>query len=285
MKIDKHSEYIFCEYKIKSWEGCRALLNDLENWVFRGQSSSKWSLQTTLERSAIASNCDIRDIPRVEKRIIEKFQRSAFQYVDKTPQINDTFEWISLLQHHGGPTRLLDFTYSYYVALFFSTENALQESAVYCLNKHLIYEKGLETEKWRGLSEDGKFGTREYCNNVLNKQVLSPLVMLIEPYNMHERLSRQQGLFAVPFEGHQGFEYNLSLTFTKDRKSLPESKKLLGYRNMLDLLNQECALLKLVIPQKYHNRIRRELRLMNITSETLFPGIDGFARSLNSEFE
>lgn len=110
-------------------------------------------------------------------------------------------------------------------------------------------------------------------------------IMLVEPFNMHERLSRQQGLFAIPFEGQQGFEYNLSLTVNKFQKELPTSKKIGEYDCLIDLLNQECVLLKVKIPKDFHNEIRKELKLMNITSETLFPGIDGFTKSLNSEFD
>lgn len=180
---------------------------------------------------------------------------------------------------------MLDFTYSYYVALFFSTDDALQESAVYCLNKELIYNKGLETEMWRGLENKNIFGTKEYCNQALMDQVRSPLVMLIEPFNLHERLSRQQGLFAVPFEGQQSFEYNLSLTVNTYQKELPNSKKIADYSDLIDMLNEKCALLKVKIPKKVHSEIRRDLQLMNINNETLFPGIDGFAKSLSREFD
>ncbi|AFS78116.1 FRG domain-containing protein [Gottschalkia acidurici 9a] len=285
MKIENHQENIFCEYTIKSWNDCRNLFEYIKNWVFRGQSNSSWSLQTTLERGSLANNSDMRKIPIIEKNIISKFQRRAFQYIEKVPEKDDVIEWLSLLQHHGGSTRLLDFSYSYYVALFFSTDNALQESAVYCLNKELIYDKGLETEIWRGLKNKNIYGTKEYCNQVLKDQVRSPLVMLIEPFNLHERLSRQQGLFAVPFEGQQSFEYNLSLTVNRYQKALPKSKKIDDYNDLIDMLNEECALLKVKIPQKFHNEIRRDLKLMNITNETLFPGIDGFAKSLSEEFD
>lgn len=282
--MTNHSKNIFCEYTIKSWEDCRKLFNSIDNWVFRGQSDSSWSLQTSLERGAQINNLQPREIPKVESKIIDKFKRRAFYYMENTPGKVDTLEWLSLIQHHGGPTRLLDFTYSYYVALYFSVDNALQESSVYCLNKDLIFQKGLETEQWRGLKDDTAFGTREYCNSVLREQTLSPLVMLIEPFNMHERLSRQQGLFAIPFEGQQSFEYNLSLTVNKYQKELPESHEIKEYAHLISLLNEECALLKVKIPKDFHNQIRKELRLMNITTETLFPGIDGFTKSLYSEF-
>jgi FRG domain len=284
--MDKHNRNIFCDYTVKSWEDCRSLLKNVEHWVFRGHSNSAWSLQTTLERGAKMTNAYISDIPKIERRIIDKFQRRAYHYLDKLPEKENILEWLSLVQHHGGPTRLLDFSYSYYVALFFSIDQALQESAVFCLNRGLICREGLETEKNRWSSENElEFGSREYCNRALKEQTLSPLVMLVEPFYIHERLSRQQGLFAIPFEGQQSFEYNLSLTVNNYQKELPKSRKINDYDSLLSLLNQECALLKVNIPKEFHNEIRRDLKLMNITNETLFPGIDGFSKSLYEEFD
>lgn len=282
--MEKHNPYVFCEYEVKSWDDARKLLVHLSDWVFRGQSNKDWKLQTTLERASIVNNADIRAIPLFEKKIIERFQRRALYYLDKVPETSNLLEWISLIQHHGGPTRLLDFTYSYYVATYFSIESALQDSALFCLNKNLVYSNGLETEKWRGCDKGSNFGTIQYCNSALNEQTLSPLVMLIEPFNMHERLSRQQGLFALPFEGRQAFEYNLSLTVSKFQKDLPVSYKLDNFEDFLEVLKDDCVLLKIVIPKKHHSEIRRDLLSMNITTETLFPGIDGFAKSLINEF-
>lgn len=282
--MEKHNLYIFCEYEVKSWSDARKLLAYLSDWVFRGQSNKDWKLQTSLERASYVNNTFFRSIPIYERKIIERFQRRAMYYLDRVPDASNLLEWISLIQHHGGPTRLLDFTYSYYVATYFSTENALQDSALFCLNKNLVDSRGLETEEWRGLSNKPTFGTVEYCNFALREQTLSPLVMLIEPFNMHERLSRQQGLFALPFEGRQSFEYNLSLTVDKFQKDLPTPYKIDDFEKFLEILKQDCVLLKMIIPQNYHNEIRKDLLLMNITTETLFPGIDGFAKSLINEF-
>lgn len=190
--MNKHSVNIFCEYTVNSWGDCRKLFKVIEGWIFRGQANSDWSLQTTLERGAEINSTGIRSIPQVEQNIIDKFQRRAVHYLDKLPEKENTLEWLSLIQHHGGPTRLLDFSYSYYISLFFSIDQAFQESSIYCLNKDLVSKKGLETEKWRGLDDEKKFGSREYCNDALKEQTLSPLVMLVEPFNIHERLSRQQ---------------------------------------------------------------------------------------------
>ena len=68
----KHSENIFCEYTVTSWEDCRNLFKVIEDWVFRGQSNSDWYLQTTLERGAYVNSSNVRDIPKIEKKILDK---------------------------------------------------------------------------------------------------------------------------------------------------------------------------------------------------------------------
>ena len=80
----------------------------LSGWVFRGQSDSSWKLETTLERAARLNGVDIRKIPDVESLVLKQFQRRASQYLTNAPDSENLLEWFSLIQHHGGPTRLLD---------------------------------------------------------------------------------------------------------------------------------------------------------------------------------
>ncbi|MDQ7861149.1 FRG domain-containing protein [Peribacillus frigoritolerans] len=70
------------------------------------------------------------------------FNAELFHYMEKPPEIENTLEWLSLIQHHGGPTRLLDISLIHIMWLcIFSIDQASQESAVFCLNKDLIYKK------------------------------------------------------------------------------------------------------------------------------------------------
>src|SRR5438093_2893211 len=45
-----------------------------------------------------------------------------------------TLEWLALMQHYGAPTRLLDFTYSFWIALFFAFEEAENDCSVVALD-------------------------------------------------------------------------------------------------------------------------------------------------------
>lgn len=279
--MNKNQEHTFCTYDAKSWDDLRTTLSKLEDWVFRGHGDFSWTLSTSLERSAKRSNFDNRAIADIEKIILAKFKKRANSFLSKVPEDNNLLEWFSLIQHFGGPTRLLDFSHSFYVAIFFAVESSSSDAAIYCLNKTLIMQKGKETEIGRYPKISQEFETSEYCDNAINDGARSPLVIITEPRIYNERLAAQQGLFAVPFEVNQTFEYNLSLTLHPFQKDLPKSKQIYQINDKIN----DCALLKIRIPISLHKEIRKDLALMNINAATLYPGLDGFARSLHWTFD
>ncbi len=279
----QHHENTFCEITPDSWKDARELALSLCYWAFRGQSDANWRLTTTLERAGEYSSCSPRLISDIEKYTLIQFQRRASQYISELPDKNSFVEWYSLIQHHGGPTRLLDFTHSFYVACFFALERASSEAAVYCLNTKLLQKAAVEREKGRYTEIDCEVNCPEYCDKALYDGGGSPLVIITEPFSMNERLSAQQGLFAIPFAVTNSFEYNLSLTLHPFMKDLPETK-LLNDIESVDLAG-ECALLKIRLPRELHGEIKRDLSKMNINAGTLFPGLDGFARSLFDAYQ
>ena len=90
--------------------------------AFRGHYSEDSGLTTTLERA-----CKQNDVPpeqraAMERRLVREFARKADLYLpaQDLPDPGDTLEWLSLMQHFGAPTRLLDWTVSLRVALYFA---------------------------------------------------------------------------------------------------------------------------------------------------------------------
>jgi type I restriction enzyme M protein len=85
-------------------------------WVFRGQPKSAYQLLPSVGRAAHTA----KSRERYEQSLFEIFCREAKAYIDFTPA-ND-WEWLSLAQHHGLPTRMLDWTYNPLTALYFAVE-------------------------------------------------------------------------------------------------------------------------------------------------------------------
>ena len=111
---------LFDDRRLDSWRDLVESLDQLTttNWVFRGHDRAEWKLQTTLERKFGARGAEM------EQRQLWQFVRSAPRLLPShlVPHDNDAAAWLGLIQHYGGPTRLLDVTRSPYVALYFAFE-------------------------------------------------------------------------------------------------------------------------------------------------------------------
>lgn len=72
--------------------------------------------------------------------MLKEFQWKYSSYEKNLiPQNNEYLEWLSIMQHYGAPTRLLDFSYSMYVALFMAMDNAFSdEYSLWCINSNVL---------------------------------------------------------------------------------------------------------------------------------------------------
>ena len=205
--------------------------------------------------------------------ILREFKKRARNYLNNLPDDGDTIGWLSLMQHYGTPTRLIDFSHSFYVAMYFALIDAKSDAAIWAIdhnwlldighNSFDISRKGLRDE-W----EDGVYqAANQYLTEVLSSASRSSeeseacdkkAVIVAEPFQFNPRLGAQQGLFAIQTDLSVSFIENLQ---AHNRYSFEKFQKII-IKNTL----RETAL--------------AHLRAMNITSETLFPGVEGFARSI-----
>ncbi|WP_457796956.1 FRG domain-containing protein [Methylocystis sp. S23] len=114
--------------KIGSWADFnRELEPHLDgSWLFRGVASANYSLAPSIGR---VTPSQPKYSAAAEEEIFEKFKREAIPhlaYLGARP--SDEWEWLALAQHHGVPTRLLDWSESPLVALFFAVlENEVSD--------------------------------------------------------------------------------------------------------------------------------------------------------------
>ncbi|MFN7998037.1 MAG: FRG domain-containing protein [Bryobacteraceae bacterium] len=259
---------LYREFRLQSWDAFLKIITDspYSNWAFRGHRKVDWPLDSALSRYFRDFHIDPRAWPQQEQRILRVFKRKAHQFLAQPPAADDDFEWLALMQHHGAPTRLLDFTWSPYVAAFFALERATGVAAVWALNPAEISSGSLRRSSTRGRRaiaspamdprRPGNFaryflkGDREF-------------LWLGEPDLMNRRLIAQSGTFVLPG--------------VLDKPMEEISRRYRDPENMMA---------KFILPAaRMRETGLRELYRMNITYATLFPDLDGLARSLAYEVE
>jgi hypothetical protein len=238
---------------LKSWDEYLSIISDspYQHWAFRGQRDASLPLYSALSRYLMAYGVHPRAWPAQEERILRIFKRKATHFLENVPDRTDDFEWLALMQDHGAPTRLLDFSWSPYVAAFFALHNATSDGVIWACNPAEIKKK----KKVR-LDNPGSFRQHFLTGS-------HSFVWLGEPHAMNRRLIAQSGTFLVPGNLHNSIEEILK-----------------------DYPNPSDTLIKFIVPvDKVREKGMRELYRMNITQATLFPDLDGLARSLAYELE
>ncbi len=256
-------------------------------WVFRGDrlddDRTPADLKTKLEQVF-----DLYDVPYDKKEgceleTVRAFQRRAALYLEHEPDKDDILEWLALMRHHGAPVRLLDCTYSFYLAVYMAlAENST--GAVWAINaakfnKPRIIHVKIEAEGNKGQLDDIRRKLRRK-DDILNIRSMGdklddlaiisyvmknplPLLYAVNPFRLNRRLTMQQGVLLLVGDPKATFRENLASCFT-DSQDLTQNV----HATVLDVSKSE------------RNRILWELKKMNISNDVLFPGLDGFAKSL-----
>jgi len=244
----------FAVCRFSSWEKFRNAISGTKyrSWAFRGQAKAEWSLYSSLSRYLLTFGVHRDAWFKQERRILRIFKRKAHLLLQHLPEDSDSFAWLALMQHHGAPTRLLDFSWSPFVASFFALERATGDAAVWALFPPVMNRPpGRTPPPGGGPWIDGAYEDQFLPNK-------HQLAVIGEPHRMNQRLIAQGGTFVMPGVLDQPIEN----------------------------LVPSHAVVKFVLDSKaMRDEAMAELYLMNINSASLFPGLDGLARSLAYELE
>lgn len=233
-----------------------------QRWLFRGHQDASWDLASSLERVAHGRFGHPFDRHAyIEWRLRRRFERNLHRFATRVPRRGDDVEWWALMQHHGAPTRLLDWTYSFYIALFFAVERAQQRqtSAVWAIDQQWLMGR-LHVSKHpavrEALSFDRSLKTPAAVGILVEAQpdVVAPLV----PYFINERVAVQQGVFLAPM--------NLGRPFMENLRAMAPAAALRRH------------VVKIVV--RGEPKMLAWLNRLNVNRLSLFPGIDGFASDL-----
>lgn len=252
--------------EINKWSKFKSIVSSprLQSWIFRGQSDANWPIQSSISRHFINFKVDKKAWPHQEERLLRIFKRKAHHFLDHLPNEEESFEWLSIMQHFGTPTRLIDFSFSPYVAAFFAIHKTSKDCAVWAIfppnfdhdNKVKLLDGTTINPKQMWMREK-----ESYKQNFIpgNKRIL----VMGEPEKMNQRLIAQAGTFVVPGVLDENLESIVLSNYPKGKKCIK----------------------KFVLKKEIRDEAMKDLYRSNITEATLFPGIDGMARSLSFDLE
>lgn len=266
-------------------------------WIFRGQERDGWPMETLLRRDLTGFKIEPEEYRTKELGLIRKFQREYQHYNQFIPEKNDLVHWLSIMQHYGCPTRLLDFDYSFFIALWMAIEkiNTIKDAELW-KEKNCTFQPCLPNcpENYKACPgaaciwaiESRWLGERvKYCSpsrngiirqlekktpksinyySILNNR--HPGVYPVNPFELNERLRVQQGLFLIPFNIEKPVEENILAIIGTDEKEIKANIIKIHLCKNKDFI-KECF---------------RELKRMGITTASIYPGLEGFARSLRN---
>jgi hypothetical protein len=225
-------------------------------YAFRGLAFLDHDLSNSLVRLAGSG----ADITRLELALLRNFRKYAH---DRTmTSVDSIWHWLALAQHHGLPTRLVDWTYSPLVALHFATEDPADyntDGVVWCVN--FVEANTRLPKRLRAILEEEHSDTftiemlREFSTlRAFDALARDPFMIFIEPPSLDIRILNQFALFSL----------------------MP------GATSTVDQWLQSHAELsrKVVVPAELKWEVRDKLDQANINERTLFPGLDGLSRWL-----
>ncbi len=245
------------------------LFSSGKRWLFRGQRDAGLPLKPSLERALDRFEFPFDTLRSGEDFFLRQFKRNFHRYSLYLPSDHDKAEWLALMQHHGVPTRLLDWTYSFHVALFFAIEFAQADSTcgVWAVDNDFLVDilKGELRAKFTKEERDIYEGGGDKDHRILNKLFdgEADVVLPMNPSSLNERLAVQQGIFLFSQSKNQPFRTIFELMRSKQPHAFHK--------------------LEIVCSQEFLRTALRMLQSINIWRVSLFPGLDGFSQSFENQ--
>jgi hypothetical protein len=235
-----------------AWQ--ESLSRHRSNYVFRGLPRAQHGLETSLQTGGFEAH---------ERHLLSSFRKYALR---SAVHGDSVWNWLSVAKHHGLPTRLLDWTYSPYVAMHFATHDPRhfdQDAAIWCVDYRKMTD--MLPRKLRDVldREDVNIFTTELLHRVASSleefDDLSrdDFVVFFEPPSLDDRIVNQFALF-----------------------SLPSSPTM----SLQALLERRSAYKRIIVPAELKWEVRDKLDQANITERVLFPGLDGLSQWLKRYF-
>ncbi len=229
---------------------------------FRGQERSTpgWRLQPSLARQ-LPGECDLQRALKIERLLLLEFRQDGHRNLAnwEIPDPHNRYQllgWLMAMQQYGAPTRLLDWTFSPYVAAYFAVREAPEvDGALWVLNYEELV-RALQVPPKTKVSLDR-------VDKALAGEVETPctppgICAVFQKMQRPERMYAQQGFYMVCEDPRRAHDEVMAEIATK--------------------AHADPFLHRVIIPSEAKEQFLANLRMMNITGASLFPGADGLGR-------
>lgn len=207
--------------------------------LFRGQNTDKPLKPKIARCCSLAAS----EIEAAERRMLDRFKKESVPLLQGIRPVSD-WDWLSIAQHQGMSTRLLDWTANALAALWFAVSTDPPEGEQHGVVWILLVDRADLTSP----------GTTEIWE--LRR------TYVFQPPHIDRRITAQSAWFAVHrYREDSGMFISL------------ESSK-----------NFKSKLKKLIVPRESFPSIREDLRKMGVTKVTLFPDLSGLAADIDEQF-
>jgi len=205
--------------------------------LFRGQNTDK-ALIPKIARHIFVKSREID-----EKRMFNDFKLLARPFLRQ--ELLSDIEWLTVAQHHGLPTRLLDWTENPLTALYFATQKNPPLEEQYAV----VWVMSLNRES----------------EILLNDLKINPFeietIKIFKPANFIQRITSQMGWLSIHKYYGQGF-----------------------YGRAEDLESETVRLTKIMIPSKYVSKINTALNLCGINEFSIYQDLDSLSKTLFEKY-
>ncbi len=220
---------------------------------FRGHSDKDWELVPSIQRENYKKN---------EQFLMNDFYMMASVTVKEKPSYENYSGWMSMMQHFGLPTRLLDWSQSPLVAAFFATNDFEEfpdkDACIWILRPSL-------------LNESEGFGKFIYPMDT--RTVLEMIYPAFKPYKSVDKDVENKIIASYPVENNMRI-YTQQSAFTV-HNSLKK----------LSALETPNLVQRFIIPSKNKEAIYNELKICGISLRNIYPDVEHIAIELKNHFK
>ena len=272
---------------------------DKTKCYYRGQSKrvvDGYQLWSSIARYKYLKSKSQAELIDIERRALDTFSNHVVGHVNHIPR--DDWEMLALAQHHGLPTRFMDWTTNPLVALYFATRETKKDkdgkrldSAVYVLLQDPVKYSSLKSHHSDPIPhEPEKISTSSNADdyeNPYNQYESNLETIQTEIKNQLEKNQKEQKPVLLkssvnPFEITSNVIYEPPHVSPRIRA---QDGVLLACFNPLEQL-EEKDYLEILIKAEAHDAIKERLDLYGVFDKQLFPDLDGMAKWLKfHEFE